>query len=79
MTFEIFIPKKFQAGKRKIIEQANAIIDEYVSLGFRLSLRQLFYQFVSRDLMPNVYAEYKKLGVTMLEARDARALRIGTP
>lgn len=34
------------------ISQAEKIINEYVNQGFTLTLRQLYYQFVARDIFP---------------------------
>jgi hypothetical protein len=56
---------------RKRIEQANAIIDEYVSRGFVLTLRQLYYQFVARDLIENTMDSYRRLGKAVSIGRDA--------
>lgn len=39
----------------------NEILEEYVSDGYRLTLRQLYYQLVSRDVIPNNDKEYAKL------------------
>jgi hypothetical protein len=36
--------------------------DEYQTKGFTLTLRQLFYQFVSRGWIDNTQRQYKKLG-----------------
>jgi len=53
------------------IDQANQIIDEYAAQGFTLTLRQLYYQFVARDLIPNAQSEYKRLGSLVSDARLA--------
>lgn len=45
-----------------VIEQVNSIAAEYRAQGYDLTLRQLYYQFVSRDLIPNRMNEYKRLG-----------------
>src|SRR5262249_10346260 len=39
--------------------------------GYNLTLRQLFYQFVSRDLIPNNVRSYKRLGSIINDARLA--------
>jgi hypothetical protein len=57
--------------RMKIIKQANAIIATYQAQGFDLTLRQLYYQFVARDLLPNKQSEYKRLGEVLLEGRMA--------
>lgn len=62
---------KFTAAKAAMIETANRIIDEYVAQGFELTLRQLYYQFVSRDLIANTQNEYKNLGTLISDARLA--------
>jgi hypothetical protein len=68
---EKFITKRFNRSSVKIIEQANAIISAYQRQGFKLTLRQLYYQFVSRDLIPNKQSEYKRLGSVINDARLA--------
>lgn len=64
-------PHKFQPKTLKIVEQADLIIEEYKEQGFDLTLRQLFYQFVSRDLISNNQTEYKRLGDIISKARRA--------
>ncbi|TFH39907.1 MAG: hypothetical protein E4H01_17470 [Lysobacterales bacterium] len=53
---------RFGADALKVIEIANEIIADYQQQEFSLTLRQLYYQFVSRDLIPNADKEYDKLG-----------------
>jgi hypothetical protein len=56
-------------AKLAIVEQANAIIHEYRAQGFDLTLRQLYYQFVARDLLANRLQEYKRLGDVINDGR----------
>jgi hypothetical protein len=51
----------------EMIEKANRVIKDYAKQGYVLSLRQLYYQFVSRDWLENTERNYKRLGdvVTM--------------
>lgn len=70
-AYEAFIDKKFAASSLAIIEQANRIIREYAAQGFKLTLRQLYYQFVARDLIDNTQRSYKRLGNIISEARMA--------
>ncbi len=65
------MPKTFRSAALETIDQANAIFDEYAAQGFTLTLRQLFYQFVSRGLIANTLREYQKLGLVMGDARLA--------
>ena len=53
------------------IGQANAIIEDYQAQGYELTLRQLYYQFVSRDLIANNMKEYKNLGSIINDGRLA--------
>jgi hypothetical protein len=52
----------FRPATLKTIEQANLIAETYAAQGLSLTLRQLYYQFVARDLIPNKQSEYKRLG-----------------
>lgn len=63
--------KKFSAERMELINKANAIIAEYAQQGFELTLRQLYYQFVSRDFIPNNMRAYKNLGDVINDARLA--------
>ncbi len=66
-----YIEKKFTESTLDIINKANEIIEEYQEDGLDLTLRQLYYQFVSRDLLPNKQSEYKRLGTIISNARLA--------
>ena len=63
--------KKFSPDRQEKIDKANAIIEEYKLQGFELTLRQLYYQFVSRGFIPNNQREYKNLGDIINDARLA--------
>lgn len=71
MAVELFIEKKFSAAHVTVIKQANKIIDEYREAGYTLTLRQLHYQFVARDLYENTQQNYKRLGNIIDAARKA--------
>jgi hypothetical protein len=71
MACELFKPWKPHKATLTVVEQTNAIIDEYFGLGFNLTLRQLFYQFVARALLENTLKQYKRLGTIVRNARDA--------
>lgn len=55
----------------QLVKQANEILAEYAKQGYDLTLRQLYYQFVARDLLPNKQASYDMLGEVVSQARDA--------
>lgn len=71
MAKEFIRGKKFSPESEQKIEQMVAIVDEYRAQGLRMTARQLYYQFVSRDLCPNQPAEYKKLTALLTDARYA--------
>ncbi len=66
-----YVARKFKAESLKVIETANAIITEYQAQGFELTLRQLYYQFVARDLIANTSKSYDNLGNIINDARLA--------
>jgi len=63
--------KNFRVKSLKMIQMINGVIIEYEQQGFTLTLRQLYYQFVSRDFIPNTQASYKRLGELLNNARLA--------
>lgn len=63
--------KNFGADSLGVIAQANVIIAEYAKAKYKLTLRQLYYQFVSRDYIPNTMQSYKRLGSIINDARIA--------
>ncbi len=66
-----YVDKNFRPNSLALLEDANAIIEEYQNQGFTLTLRQLYYQFVSRDLMANTERAYKSLGGLISDGRIA--------
>lgn len=65
---------RFLPAALATIAHAEAICEEYAAQGYDLTLRQLFYQFVSRALIPNQQSEYKRLGDIVNNARLAGLL-----
>lgn len=61
----------FRVRTLAVIEMANEIIAQYQAEGYELTLRQLYYQFVSRDIIPNTQREYSKLGIALNNGRLA--------
>lgn len=60
----------------EIVAMAREIISDYASSGLNLSLRQAYYQFVSRGLCESSQQEYKRIGDTLVNARIAGDLPI---
>lgn len=53
------------------LEVVNEIIGEYSQQGYKLTLRQLYYQLVSRDIILNNLKEYAKLSKLLVQGRMA--------
>jgi len=66
-----YVDRRFMGPALDVVDQANDIIDEYVGQGYDLTLRQLFYQFVARALLPNTERSYKRLQSIVSDARMA--------
>jgi hypothetical protein len=67
----LYKKKRFGAEAQSVIDHANRIAGEYVAQGYDLTLRQLYYQFVARGLIPNKQSEYKRLGTIINDGRMA--------
>lgn len=64
---KLHLSKKNQEQLRII----NEIIEEYAIQGYKLTLRQLYYQLVTRDIIPNQQKEYAKLSILLVKGRMA--------
>ena len=50
------------------------VLETYSAQGYRLTLRQLYYQMVSRGYLPNTMRDYKNLGELVKNAREGGQL-----
>jgi hypothetical protein len=66
-----YIDKRFNDEHLAIITAANKILTSLKAQGYDITLRQLYYQFVSKDLIANNQREYKRLGGIINDARLA--------
>lgn len=66
-----YIERNFSAKSLVLIAKCNEIIEDYQRQGFALTLRQLYYQGVTRNLYPNTLQSYKNLGSLINDARLA--------
>lgn len=69
MACETFKRTSFREASLALINQCNEIIVGYLEQGLRLTLRQLYYQCVVRNLFPNTERSYKNLGNLLSDAR----------
>lgn len=61
----------FRADALGVIQNVNAIASSYRAQGYDLTLRQIYYQFVARGLLPNSDKSYKRLGGIVNDGRLA--------
>ena len=66
-----FATKRLSESALAAIAVVNNIIGEYADQNLSLTLRQVYYQFVSRDLIANNDKEYKRLGDIVSDGRMA--------
>lgn len=52
-----------------VVANANRIISVYMKRGFRLTVRQIYYQFVARGWLPNSVRNYKRLASILNDGR----------
>ena len=71
MSLIAYKEQRFARKSLDMIEEANKIISAYSAQGYNLTLRQLYYQFVSRNYFPNSEKSYNRLGETISNARLA--------
>ncbi|MDH3517216.1 MAG: hypothetical protein OEM44_10470 [Nitrosopumilus sp.] len=65
------LSKNFRKDTMLLLEKIVVMIDDYERKGYRMTLRQLFYQLVSHDILPNDQKKYKKLSTIIKDARMA--------
>lgn len=63
-------PYRPQKEALHLITISNQVLKDYAEQGYSLTLRQLYYQLVARDFIPNSVDSYNKLGQIISRARD---------
>lgn len=66
-----FLEVKFSASKMLLLEQVNEILDDYADQGLTLTLRQAYYQLVTKNIISNNDKEYAKLSKLLTDGRMA--------
>lgn len=61
----------FRPESLRLIDIINSVIEEYTAQGYDLTLRQVYYQLVARDYIPNNERSYKNIGNLINDARMA--------
>lgn len=71
MARHAYVQKNFRGDSLAKLAVANQIIAKYLAMGLRLTLRQLYYQFVAHHGLPNTERSYQNLGKLLSEGRLA--------
>ena len=61
----------WQKDQRELLQQIVSIVESYQDQGITLTSRQLYYQLVSRDVIPNAEETYKRICTFLTDARYA--------
>lgn len=62
---------RFHKKSAELIAKCDSIVSEYVQQGFRLTIRQLYYQLVARGHVENTVRSYENVQSLMTNARLA--------
>jgi hypothetical protein len=61
--------QKFRHGSLVLIQKCEDILQKYHAAGYDMTLRQLYYQLVAADEIPNKKESYDNLGALVTNAR----------
>lgn len=70
-TYLRYVEKKFNAETSELIRVCNIVIAEYQAQGLTMTLRQLYYQLVSKNVLPNNDKSYNRLKSAVSDGRLA--------
>ena len=62
-------PKNLRADTKALLDQITSTVEDFKEQGYVMTLRQLYYQLVARDIMANNDKQYHKLSRMLTDAR----------
>jgi hypothetical protein len=68
---QCYVEMNFRQDSLAMIDTINAILDDYVSQKYVVTVRQLYYQLVSQAVIPNTERSYKKITSLVNDGRMA--------
>lgn len=71
MSVECFRRRRFREASLSLLAALSEIASDYAAAGLRLTVRQLYYQAVSRNWIENNEREYQKIIRLLTDAREA--------
>lgn len=69
MAHECYIPKTFTRENQLLVDFMNSVIRDYQRQGYVLTVRQLYYQLVARDVIANTLQSYKRIAGIINDAK----------
>ncbi len=66
-----YVTKRFKPETLALIDQCNAIINQYRAQNLILTVRQLYYRLVATGLVPNSLRSYKRVAARVADGREA--------
>ncbi|QGH44986.1 hypothetical protein [Bacteriophage Phobos] len=71
MAYVRYVEKRFNRANSMLIDYMNELIGDYQRQGYVMTVRQLYYQLVARDVIPNTLADYKRVASIINDAKLA--------
>ena len=68
---EAFIDKKFSSKSLQKLEWIDDVLSKYRAMGYDLTVRQVYYQLVAQDLIPNNVRSYNQIQSLISDGRKA--------
>lgn len=69
MTKKAYISKSMHGANRQLLDQMIKIIEKYEHAGYKITVRQLYYQLVSRNVISNSEYSYKRTSSVLQTGR----------
>lgn len=61
MARQTYVPQNFRGKTLALVQKMDEILTQYKSQGYTLTVRQLYYQLVARDIVENSQRSYKRV------------------
>lgn len=61
--------RSMHGSSRRLLDQMIGITEDYERRGYKLTVRQLYYQLVSRNVVPNSMSSYQRTSKVLLTGR----------
>lgn len=69
MTKQAYKSVNLRSDSLELVRRCNEIIEEYLAQNLRLTLRQLYYQLVTKNIIRNEEKQYKRLSSIVSDGR----------